>query len=163
MKKLSLIILCAVSTLFFASCQTGDSKDKNGDTPSAVVEKMYQAIKDKDFDKAASFNKLPDTVKIEKKNIYKDFQIDSLYQTDKDGKVIVPNEDWKTFLIGKMKAQSEEYTLDSWEIVDEEVSNTDPNSAKVKTKIKFTTKKGQQETECSFPMKREGNVWKIIG
>ena len=165
MKKLSLIILCAaVSTLFFASCQSGDSKDANGDTPSSVVNKMYEAIKAKDFDKAVSYNKIPDTIKFDtvkiKKNLYKEFQNDSI---DKDGKVIVTNEDWKAFLINMMKAQSEDYTLDSWEIVDEEISNTDPNSAKVKAKIKFTTKKVQHETECSFPLKREKNIWMIIG
>ena len=152
--------MCAVSTLFFASCQSGDSHDANGDTPSSVVEKMYKAIKANDFAAAASYNKIPDTVKIEKKNVFEQFKNNP---TDKDGKVIVTNEQWKAFLIDKMQTQSENYTLDSWEIVDEEISNTDPNSAKVKTKIKFTTPKGQQETECSFPLKRDNNVWLIIG
>ena len=155
--------MCAVSVLFFASCQTADSKDANGDTPSAVVEKMYQAIQAQDFATAVSYNKIPDTVKIklEKEgNIYEQFQG---CPTDKDGKVIVTGDEWKAFLMEKMQMQSEGYTLDSWEILSEEVSNTDPNAAKVKTRIHLTREGVKSETDCSFPMKRENGIWLIIG
>ena len=162
MKKISFVILCAVATLVFASCKTGDNKDANGDTPSSVVEKMHKAIKANNFDEAVSYSKIPDTLKIKivEKNIYEQFKDNP---TDKDGKVIVTSDEWKAFLISKMEAESKGSTLDSWEIVDEEISNTDPNSAKVKVKIKRTTEKGQQEAEKTFPLKREDNVWKIIG
>lgn len=160
MKKLSLTLICAIAVLFFASCQSADSKDANGNTPSTVVEKMYQAIQENDFATAASFNKIPDTVKINKDNIYQQFKDNP---TDKNGKVIVTGEQWKSFLVERMTTQSEDFSLISWEIVSEEISKTDPNSAKVKTKIKIKTQKGQLETECSFPLKREKNVWLIIG
>lgn len=160
MKKLSLIILCAVSVAIFASCQTGNKEDANGNTPSTVVDKMYKAIQAYDFVEAASYTKIPDTVKIADKNIYEQFNANPI---DENGKVVVTGEDWTAFLIEKMKLQSEDYTLDSWEIVKEEISKTDPNSAKVKTKIHITTSNGKSDAECSFPMKRENNIWLIIG
>lgn len=158
--------MCAVSALMFASCQTGEKEDANGNTPSSVVDKMYQAIQANDFAEAASYNKIPDTVKIainaEKPNIYEQFQGNS---KDKDGKVIITNEEWKAFLTEKMQAQADSanYILESWEIVKEEISKTDPNSAKVKTKIHIKTKNGVSDAECSFPLKRENNIWLIIG
>ena len=67
MKKLSIIIY-VVLALFFVSCKNGDTKDANGDTPSTVVDKMYQAIKANNFAEAVSYNKIPDTVRIPVKN-----------------------------------------------------------------------------------------------
>ena len=55
------------------------------------------------------------------------------------------------------------YVLKSYEVVSEEISNTDPNSAKVKTKITYTKNGVDGEAECSFPLKRENDVWLIIG
>jgi len=148
-----------MSAVFFVSCQTGDPKDSNGDTPSSVVEKMYQAIKANDYVTAASFNKIPDTIKMKAENVFPQFQNNS----KKEDKVIILGEEWGAFVIERMKNYSSDYSLDSWEIVSEEISNTDPNSAKVKTKIRITTKNGQSEAECSFPLKRENDVWLIIG
>lgn len=164
MKKLSLII-CALTAFFFVSCQQGNPKDKNGDTPKDVVEKMYQSVKAKDFDVAVSYNKIPDTIKMklmDEKNVYQEFQNNA---KDKDGNVIILGEEWKTFVIEQMKGQSSssKYSLDNWEIVSEEISKTDPNSAKVKTKIQIITQNGKSEAECSFPLKRENGVWLIIG
>lgn len=162
MKKISLVIVCAVSALLFASCQTGTREDANGNTPSSVVEKMYQAIQAKDFAMAASYNRIPDTVKIklaEGGKIYEQFQSNPV----ENEKIIITSEEWKSFLIGKMETLSENYSLDSWEIVSEEISNTDPNSAKVKTKIHVTTQEGESDVECSFPLKRDNNIWLIIG
>ena len=166
MKKLSLIVIFALTALFFASCQTGKREDKNGDTPTSVVDKMYQAIKTNDYEIAASYNKIPDTIKMklmDEKNVYQDFQNNPKVNGKKDVKVVITGEEWKSFLVKKMKDQSEGYSLDSWEIVSEEISKTDPNSAKVKTKIQITTKDGKSEAECSFPLKREDDVWLIIG
>lgn len=162
MKKLSLTIICALSVLFFASCQTGDKKDANGNTPSDVVEKMYKAIQTNDFELAASFNKIPDTVKINKENAYTQFAGNPTDKKD-DKKIVVTGEEWKSFLIERMKSMCEQFTLVSYEIIAEEISNTDPNSAKVKTKITTQSKNGQNVTECSFPLKRENNIWVIIG
>ena len=159
MKKLSLIILSAMMAFFFASCQTSEPKDANGNTPKDVVEKMYQAIKANDYVTAASFNKIPDTIKMKAENVYPQFQNNS----KKGDKIIILGEEWGAFVIERMKNYSSDYSLDSWEIVSEEISNTDPNSAKVKTKIHITTKNGQSEAECSFPLKRENGVWLIIG
>ena len=166
MKKLSLIVVFALTALFFASCQTGKREDKNGDTPTSVVDKMYQAIKAGDFEIAASYNKIPDTIKMklmDEKNVYQDFQNNPKVNDKKDVKVVIMGEEWKAFLIKKMKDQSEGYSLDSWEIVSEEISKTDPNSAKVKTKITYTKNGVDGEAECSFPLKRENDVWLIIG
>lgn len=160
MKKISFALICTLLAFVFTSCQSGDNKDANGNTPSTVVEKMYQAIQTKDFALAASYNRLPDNVKISKENIYDQFKD---YPADENGKVIITKEDWYNFLIDRMTVQSENYSLDSWEIVAEEVSNTDPNSAKVKTKIKITNQNVQSEAECSFLLKRENNIWFIIG
>lgn len=160
MKKLSLIIVCAVAALCFVSCQTANSEDANGNTPSTVVEKMYQAIKANDYALATSYTKIPDNVKIVKENLYEQFVNNPI---DENGKVVVSSDEWRAFLIEKMELQSEGYSLDSWEIVSEEISKTDPNSAKVKTKIRITTQNGQSEAECSFPLKRENNIWLIIG
>ena len=161
MKRLSLIVVCAIAALFFASCQTGKREDKNGNTPSDVVDSMYVAIQNKDFVKAASYNKLPDTIKMKEKNVYPDFKSNS----KKDDKIIITREEWSKFVVGQMdkQGQDEEFELVSWEIVSEEISKTDPNSAKVKTKIQISTKNGKSEAECSFPLKREDDVWKIIG
>ena len=161
MRKLSLIVICALTAVLFASCQTGEKKDKNGDTPETVVKKMYQALQDKDYDKVASFSKIPDTVKIEKSDLalYKEFQNNA---QNKNGKIVILGEDWSKFIVNQMK-QDTVYKLDKYEIVSEEISKTDPNSAKVKTKIQVTTSAGQSEAECSFPLKKEDNVWLIIG
>ncbi len=158
--------MCALAVLFAAACQKAERKDANGHTPSDVVEQMYKAIQANDFATAATFNKIPDTVKIAPKkqgNMYDEFKDCPIDTTDKKGKVIIPGEDWTNFLIDRMEQQSEDFSLVSWEIVKEEISKTDPNSAKVKTKIVVKTKKGQSEAECSFPLKREKNIWVIIG
>ncbi|MBQ3709354.1 MAG: hypothetical protein II887_01485 [Bacteroidales bacterium] len=166
MKKISLIVICALTALFFASCQTGKREDKNGDTPTSVVDKMYQAIKANDFESAASYNKIPDTIKMklkEETNVYQEFQNNPKIKDKKDVKVIITGDEWRTFLINKMQNQSKDYSLDSWEIVSEEISKTDPNSAKVKTTIHITNKGVASEADCSFPLKRENDEWKIIG
>lgn len=160
MKKSSLTILFAAIALLFASCKTGDPKDANGDTPSTVVEKMYKAIQSNDFATAASYNKIPDTVKIDAKNCYTQFANNP---SNKDEKIIITGEEWKSFLVERMQAQNSEFSLIKWTIVSEEISKTDPNSAKVKTKITIKKQNGQYDVDCSFPMKRENNVWKIIG
>lgn len=159
MKKLSLIVMCAVAAFFFASCQTGVREDKNGDTPTSVVDKMYKAIQSNDYAAAAEFNKIPDTIKMKADNVYPEFKANPVV----DGKVIITGDQWRAYVIERMKGESVGYTLDSWEIVSEEISKTDPNSAKVKTKIQVTTKNGKSEAECSFPLKRENDVWRIIG
>jgi hypothetical protein len=161
MKKLSLIVICALTALFFASCQTGKREDKNGNTPTSVVEKMYEAIKTNDFATAASYNKLPDTIKMKDGNVYKEFNNNN----KKGDKVIVTGEEWKNSVVSKMEEQSKasNYVLKSYEVVSEEISNTDPNSAKVKTKITYSKNGVDGEAECSFPLKRDNDVWLIIG
>lgn len=151
--------MCAVAAFFFASCQTGVREDKNGDTPTSVVDKMYKAIQSNDYAAAAEFNKIPDTIKMKADNVYPEFKANPVV----DGKVIITGDQWRAYVIERMKGESVGYTLDSWEIVSEEISKTDPNSAKVKTKIQVTTKNGKSEAECSFPLKRENDVWRIIG
>lgn len=148
MKKLSSIFVCLVIALLFASCQTSVREDKNGNTPSSVVEKMYQALQNNKYEQAAEFCKIPEEVD----NIQK-------YDAAKQGKA------WKDIVILKMEEQSKisGYSLKKFEIVSEEISNTDPNSAKVKTKIYYSTSKGEEEAECSFPLKRENDIWLIIG
>ena len=148
MKKLSIIVICTLTALFFVSCQTGKREDCNGNTPSSVVEKMYQAIMNDQYEEAASYCKIPETV-------------DNIGAYNAGGQSV----DWKHLVISRMieQAKASDYTLQKYEIVTEEISNTDPNSAKVKTKIFFTTNKGDMEAECSFPLKRENNVWLIIG
>lgn len=151
--------MCAVAAFFFASCQTGVREDRNGDTPTSVVDKMYKAIQSNDYAAAAEFNKIPDTIKMKADNVYPEFKANPVV----DGKVIITGDQWRAYVIERMKGESVGYTLDSWEIVSEEISKTDPNSAKVKTKIQVTTKNGKSEAECSFPLKRENDVWRIIG
>jgi hypothetical protein len=147
--------------LFFASCQSDAKKeDANGNTPSTVVDKMYQAVKAKDFATAVAYNKIPDNVKIVNSNLYEQFVG---YPANEDGKVIVPGDEWKSFLIDKMQSQSENYALLDWEIVSEEISKTDPNSAKVKTKIHIMNGGSESKVDCSFPLKRENGIWLIIG
>ena len=149
MKKISLIIVCALA-LFFVSCQTADNHDKNGDTPTTVVEKMYKHLMMDDYIGAADYCKIPDSVKPE---VY-----DKYFNDNAELKGMA----WKEIVIAKMK-QSSDCKLIDFEVVAEEVSKTDPNNATVKTKI--TVKKGENEakTDCSFPLKRDENVWKIIG
>lgn len=159
MKKISLLVICAITALFFASCQSGEKADKNNRTPEGVVDEMYKAIKAGEFAKAAEFTKIPDTVKMDEKKAYKEFA----NNPKKDGKVIIAGEEWRRFVVKKMEEQSADFSLDSWEIVSEEISNTDPNSAKVKTKIHITNKGIASEADCSFPLKRENGVWLIIG
>ena len=148
MKKLSLIIICALTTLFFASCQTGKREDSNGNTPSSVVEKMYQAIQNNQFEEAATYCKVPEKV-----------DNSGSYNAAKNGAA------WKDIVISTMVEQSKvsNYVLKGYEVVSEEISNTDPNSAKVKTKITYTKNGVDGEAECSFPLKRENDVWLIIG
>lgn len=148
MKKLSLIAICALTAFFFASCQAGDPKDSNGDTPSTVVEKMYKAIQDNQFGEAAKYCKLPEAVD----NMEK-------YDAGKAGKA------WKDIVISQMEEQSKvaNYELKKFEIVKEEISKTDPNSAKVNTRITYSKNGVDGEADCSFPLKRENNVWLIIG
>lgn len=157
MKKISFMAVFAIIALFLTSCQTGVREDNNGNTPTAVVEKMYQAIKAGDFDTAATFNRLPDTIRIKAEGVYQEFKGNP---KDKDGNVVITAKDWIPFVISKMQ---DSYTLESWEIVSEEISNTDPNSAKVKTTIHLSTDKGMIDSDCSFPLKRENGVWLIIG
>ena len=161
MKKLSLIVICAFTALLFASCQSAKKEDKNGRTPSMVVDEMYKAMKDNRYDVAADFTKIPDTIKMKEEVAYPDF----MGNEKKDGKIIIAGDVWKKFVISQMQNQSESarFELESWEIVSEEISNTDPNSAKVKTRIHITTNDGKSDADCSFPMKRENGVWLIIG
>lgn len=190
MKKITLTLICAMAVLLAAACQKAERKDANGNTPTDVVNQMYKAIQANDFETAVTFNKIPDTVKISPigevqdmevnfdtadenviadtalvnhPNIYEQFKEYPVDTTGKKVKVIIPGEDWKAFMIERMKKENENFTLVSWEIVKEEISKTDPNSAKVKTKIVIKTNGVQSETECSFPLKRENNVWLIIG
>ena len=137
-----------MSAVFFVSCQTGDPKDSNGDTPSSVVEKMYQAIQNNQFEEAASYCKVPEKVD----------NMDS-YNAGKQGSA------WKDIVISTMVEQSKvsNYVLKNYEVVSEEISNTDPNSAKVKTKITYSKNGVDGEAECSFPLKRENDIWLIIG
>ncbi len=148
MKKLSLIVICALTALFFASCQTGKREDSNGNTPSSVVEKMYQAVQNNQFEEAATYCKVPEKV-----------DNSESYNAAKNGAA------WKDIVISTMVEQSKAsgYVLKSYEVVSEEISNTDPNSAKVKTKITYTKNGVDGEAECSFPLKRENDIWLIIG
>lgn len=159
MKKISLLVICAVTAFIFASCQAGEKADNNNRTPKDVVDEMYKAIQAGNFDEAAAFTKIPDAVKMEEEKVYKEFA----NNPREDGKVIIAGEEWRNFVVNKMQEQSADFSLDSWEIVSEEVSNTDPNSAKVKTKIHITNKGVASEADCSFPLKRENGVWLIIG
>ena len=148
MKKLSLIVICALTALLFASCQAGKREDSKGNTPSSVVETKYKAIQNNQFEEAATYCKVPDKVD----NIEK-------YNAAKNGS------SWNDIVISAMVEQSKvsNYVLKSYEVVSEEISNTDPNSAKVKTKITYTKNGVDGEAECSFPLKRENDVWLIIG
>ena len=162
MKKILSYIIAGLFVMSLVSCQQGVREDKNGDTPTSVVEKMYKAINSNDFETAASYNKFPDTIKIKPEkdeNMYEQFKNN---QKDKDGKYIIPKEEWKSFIINKMK-ENVDYSLESWEIVSEEISKTDPNSAQVKTKIHVKVKGEESVIESSFPLKRENDIWLIIG
>ena len=159
MKKLSLIVICAFTALFFASCQSGKKTDKYGHTPSQVVDEMYKAIQIKDYAAAAEFTKIPDTILMDPNKTYPQFK----NNPKKGDKIVITGKDWKDFVVKRMKEQSADFTLDRWVVKSEEISNTDPNSAKVKTTIYITTKDGKSEADCSFPLKRENNVWLIIG
>lgn len=160
MKKISLVVICALTALLFASCQTGKREDKNGNTPTSVVEKMYKAIQNNKFDEAASYCKIPDTIKMAEKHVYKEFNNEKFAK--KDGKVII-GEEWNAFVIEKMKNESADFKLDTFWVVSEEISKTDPNSAKVKTRIRVIKKGVTSESDCSFPLKRENDIWLIIG
>lgn len=168
MKKLSIIIY-VVLALFFVSCKNGDTKDANGDTPSTVVDKMYQAIKANNFAEAVSYNKIPDTVRIpvKNKNIYEGFKncpVEQGKKNDGTDVYIIAKEEWEEFLLSMIQQQYLNASLESWQIIDENISKTDPNSAKVKTKITIKIKDGSsKERECSFPLKRENGKWLIIG
>ena len=162
MKKILSYIIAGLITMSFVSCQQGEREDKNGNTPSSVVEKMYQAVNNNDFETAVSYNKFPDTIKIAPKkdeNMYEQFKNN---QKDKDGKYIILREEWISFIIKQMK-ENVDYSLESWEIISEEISNTDPNSAQVKTKIHIKKNGEETVTDSSFPLKREDGVWLIIG
>ena len=140
----------------FVSCgSAAPEKDKNGDTPKMVVERMYQAIQQNDFETAISCCNVPDTVII--KNI-KDANGDVRYDT-------IPNNFERVKENMRVQTQQSSYRkIKSWEL-EEEGDKTDPNLAKVKAKVVFETKDGKTETvEASFPMKRgRDGIWKING
>ena len=148
MKKLSILLACVLIALCFTSCQSGTREDKNGDTPSSVVEKMYQAIQNDQFGEAATYCKIPEKVDNMKS-----------YSASENGAT------WKDIVISTMVGQSKvsSYILKSYEVVTEEISKTDPNSAKVKTRITYSKNGVDGKADCSFPLKREDGVWLIIG
>ena len=92
--------------------------------------------------------------------MYKEFKD---IEPDNNNKYVINGDNWKSFVIEKMKEHCSSYKLESYEVTSEEISKTDPNSAKVKTKINITTSNGKSELECSFPLKRENDTWFIIG
>lgn len=140
----------------FVSCGSATpEKDKNGDTPKMVVERMYQSIQQNDFVTAVSCCNVPDTVVI--KNM-KDENGNVRYDT-------IPNNVERVMESMSVQSQQASYrTIKSWEL-EEEGDKTDPNLAKVKAKVVFESLDGKTETvEASFPMKRgRDNVWKING
>ena len=156
MKKIVSIICGAMLMAGFVSCgSAAPEKDKNGDTPKMVVERMYQAIQQNDFETAISCCNVPDTVII--KNI-KDANGDVRYDT-------IPNNFERVKENMRVQTQQSSYRkIKSWEL-EEEGDKTDPNLAKVKAKVVFETKDGKTETvEASFPMKRgRDGIWKING
>lgn len=156
MKKIVSIICGAMLMAGFASCGSATpEKDKNGDTPKMVVERMYQSIQQNDFATAVSCCNVPDTVVI--KNM-KDENGNVRYDT-------IPNNVERVMESMSVQSQQASYrTIKSWEL-EEEGDKTDPNLAKVKAKVVFEAKDGKTETvETSFPMKRgRDNVWKING
>ncbi len=156
MKKIVSIICVAMLMTGFVSCGSATpEKDKNGDTPKMVVERMYQSIQQNDFATAVSCCNVPDTVVI--KNM-KDENGNVRYDT-------IPNNVERVMESMSVQSQQASYrTIKSWEL-EEEGDKTDPNLAKVKAKVVFEAKDGKTETvETSFPMKRgRDNVWKING
>ena len=156
MKKIVSIICGAILMAGFMSCGSAvPEKDKNGDTPKMVVERMYQAIQQNDFATAVSCCNVPDTVVI--KNM-KDADGNVKYDT-------IPNNAERVMEAMFVQTQQSTYReIKSWEL-EEEGDKTDPNLAKVKAKVVFESKDGKTETvESSFPMKRgRDNVWKING
>lgn len=156
MKKIVSIICGAIIMAGFVSCGSViPEKDKNGDTPKMVVERMYQSIQQNDFATAVSCCNVPDTLVI--KNM-----------KDANGKVrfdTIPNNIERVMEAMLVQTQQSSYRkIKSWEL-EEEGDKTDPNLAKVKAKVTFESKDGKTETiEASFPMKRgRDNVWRING
>lgn len=156
MKKIVSIICGAMLMTGFVSCGSAvPEKDKNGDTPKMVVERMYQSIQQDDFETAISCCNVPDTVVV--KNM-KDANGEVRYDT-------ISNNVERVMETMRVQMQQPSYRkINSWEL-EEEGDKTDPNLAKVKAKVVFEAKDGKTETvETSFPMKRNrDNVWKING
>ena len=156
MKRIVSIICGAMLMAGFVSCGSAiPEKDKNGETPKMVVERMYQAIQQNDFETAVSCCNVPDMVVI--KNM-KDENGNVRYDT-------IPNNVERVMESMLVQTQQASYRIiKSWEL-EEEGDKTDPNLAKVKAKVVFEAKDGKTETvETSFPMKRgRDNVWKING
>lgn len=141
--------------LFITSCQKADNRDINGDTPTTMVERMYNCIQNNDYEGAAKCCKIP--VSVDDK-VYATYAKEYL-----DAGEAVPT--WKEIVINNMIKQGEEsgITLVDYKVISEEISKTDPNNANVKTIISIIKNDIQSETECSFPLKREENIWRIIG
>lgn len=158
MKKISLIIICAIA-LVFASCQKADTKDKNGNTPKDVVEKMYKLIQEGNYTAAADYCKIPDSVDI--KIIEEYVKHDTALKGQVMHDTILTGKEWKNLVIYKMKHGSNT-TLKDYKVIEEEISKTDPNNATVKTSITIIKDGKETKAECSFPMKRD-SLWRIIG
>ena len=154
MKRLSLLIVCALA-LFITSCQKADNRDINGNTPTKVVEMMYNYIQNNDYESAADCCKIPESV---------DDKVYATYAKEYfEAGEAVPT--WKEIVIKNMVKQGDEsgIKLVDFKVISEEISKTDPNNANVKTVITIIKNDVQSEAECSFPLKREENVWRIIG
>ena len=154
MKRLSIIIVCALA-LFITSCQKADNRDINGNTPTKVVEMMYKCIQNDDYVGAAKCCKIPESVD---DKVYATYAKEYL---EADG--TIPT--WREIVINSMIKQDAESKVELAEftVISEEISKTDPNNANVKTRIVIVKNDVKSEAECSFPLKREENVWKIIG
>ena len=160
MKKISLFIVCAIA-LLLVSCQVAVREDSNNQTPTSVVEKMYENIQKGNYEAAAEYCKIPDSVKVD---VYEKYQ--AKYPEYK-------GMDWKNIVINSMNKQKEGFELKKFEVISEEISNTDPNNATVKTIITIVKNGVESTAECSFPVKRESfqkendttfyQEWKIIG
>lgn len=150
MKKISLFLACAIA-LLVVSCKMADNKDKNGNTPTTVVEEMYKNIQEGAYDKAAEFCKIPDSIDKEvwAKYVEQDPAIKDML--------------WKEVVINKMNKQKEGFELKEYKVVKEEISKTDPDNANVKTTITIVKDGVESNAECAFPLKREEGVWRIIG
>ncbi len=156
MKRIVSIICGTMLMTGLVSCGSATpEKDKNGDTPKMVVERMYQSIQQNDFATAVACCNVPDTVVI--KNM-KDANGNVRFDT------IPNNVERVTKAMLDQTMQSSYRVIKSWD-VEEEGDRTDPNLAKVKATVVFESKDGKTETvETSFPMKRgRDNVWKING